>query len=169
MKVPICTLDPLGTKVYHEGTNVHPLGTKLYLLKRYRPSDSFRTFFLTVNVAAVFFFIFFFQIYYISDTRALKHCFVLPFTLKKHLGLNLRFMYLNKYMHFPFICMTQFWHKLIVMHTQVKQVHLTFNTHSLLRNMHLFDFNCLFHCFFQLKSINVVEIWLAKQYSKIAH
>jgi len=30
---------------YHEGTNMHPIGTKVYLLKRYRPSDSFRTFF----------------------------------------------------------------------------------------------------------------------------
>jgi len=41
-----CTnMHPLGTKVYHEGTNVHPLGTKVYFLKRYRPSDSFRTFF----------------------------------------------------------------------------------------------------------------------------
>jgi len=27
---------------------MHPLGTKVYLLKRYRPSDSFCTFFLTV-------------------------------------------------------------------------------------------------------------------------
>jgi len=31
--------------MYHQGTNMHPLGTKVYLLKRYRPSDSFRTFF----------------------------------------------------------------------------------------------------------------------------
>jgi len=31
--------------MYHEGTNMHPLGTKVYLMKRYRPSDSFRTFF----------------------------------------------------------------------------------------------------------------------------
>jgi len=38
-------MHPLGTKVYHEGTNMHPLGTKVYLLKRYRLSDSFRTFF----------------------------------------------------------------------------------------------------------------------------
>jgi len=38
-------MHPLGTKVYHEGTDMHPLGTKVYLLKRYRPSDSFRTFF----------------------------------------------------------------------------------------------------------------------------
>jgi len=38
-------IHPLGTKVYHEGTNMHPLGTNVYLLKRYRPSDSFRTFF----------------------------------------------------------------------------------------------------------------------------
>jgi len=38
-------MHPLGTKVYHESTNMHPLGTKVYLLKRYRPSDSFRTFF----------------------------------------------------------------------------------------------------------------------------
>jgi len=35
--------------LYHEGTNMHPLGTKVYLLKRYRPSDSFRTFFLEVS------------------------------------------------------------------------------------------------------------------------
>jgi len=35
-------MHPLATKVYHEGTNMHP---KVYLLKRYRPSDSFRTFF----------------------------------------------------------------------------------------------------------------------------
>jgi len=28
-----------------QGTNMHPLGTKVYLLKRYRPSDSFCTFF----------------------------------------------------------------------------------------------------------------------------
>jgi len=34
-----------GTNMYHQGTNMHPLGTKVYLLKRYRPSDSFRTFF----------------------------------------------------------------------------------------------------------------------------
>jgi len=27
------------------GTNMHPLGTKVYLLKRDRPSDSFCTFF----------------------------------------------------------------------------------------------------------------------------
>jgi len=33
------------TNMYHGGTNMHPLGTKVYLLKRYRPSDSFRTFF----------------------------------------------------------------------------------------------------------------------------
>jgi len=26
------------------GTNMHPLGTKVYLLKRYHPSDSFYTF-----------------------------------------------------------------------------------------------------------------------------
>jgi len=38
-------MHPLGKKVYHEGTNMHPLGTKVYLLKRYRPRDSFRTFF----------------------------------------------------------------------------------------------------------------------------
>jgi len=39
-------MHPLGTKVYHEGTNMHPsLGTKVYHLKRYRPSDSFCTFF----------------------------------------------------------------------------------------------------------------------------
>jgi len=31
--------------MYHEGTNMDPLGTKVYLLKRYRPSDSFCTFF----------------------------------------------------------------------------------------------------------------------------
>jgi len=31
--------------MYHEGTNMHPLDTKVYLLKRYCPSDSFRTFF----------------------------------------------------------------------------------------------------------------------------
>jgi len=31
--------------MYHEGTNMDPLGTKVYLLKRYRPSYSFCTFF----------------------------------------------------------------------------------------------------------------------------
>jgi len=39
------TFVPKGCILYHEGTNVHPLGTNVYLLKRYRPSDSFRTFF----------------------------------------------------------------------------------------------------------------------------
>jgi len=41
----VTNMHPLGTKVYHEVTNMHPLGTKVYLLKRYRPSDSIRTFF----------------------------------------------------------------------------------------------------------------------------
>jgi len=34
-----------GTYLYSYGTNMHPLGTKVYLFERYRPSDSFRTFF----------------------------------------------------------------------------------------------------------------------------
>jgi len=33
----------LGANMYHQG--MQPLGTKVYLLKRYSPSDSFCTFF----------------------------------------------------------------------------------------------------------------------------
>jgi len=35
----------LGAYMYQKGTNIQPLGTKVYLLKRYSPSDSFCTFF----------------------------------------------------------------------------------------------------------------------------
>jgi len=34
----------LGANMY-QGTNMQPLGTPVYLLKRYSPSDSFCTFF----------------------------------------------------------------------------------------------------------------------------
>jgi len=35
----------LGANMYHKGANMQPLDTKVYLLKRYGPSDSFCTFF----------------------------------------------------------------------------------------------------------------------------
>jgi len=35
----------LGANMYHQGRNMQPLGTKVYLLKRYNRSDSFCTFF----------------------------------------------------------------------------------------------------------------------------
>ncbi len=44
----VSLLYPLSTNMYLQGTNMDFLGTKVHLLKRYHPSDSFCTFFLRV-------------------------------------------------------------------------------------------------------------------------